>query len=120
MTDGVQSVFSPRFNPQGGRLIYFESITGWAHHTCAALKMVIKPEVGFTPCNAVTSYDFQIEWDLKAVTTVIDIVKKPQSKSLMTEILMAWSYCTCTYNYAGCLDKEVCHSRSWCVCWLLC
>ena len=51
--------------------------------------MVIKPEVGFTPCNAVTSYDFQIEWDLKAVTTVIDIVKKPQSKSLMTEILMA-------------------------------
>ena len=81
LTDGVQSVFSPRFNPQGDRLVYFESITGWAHHTCAALKMVIKLDVGYTLCNAAVTYrDFQIEWDSKAVTTVIDIVGKPQSK----------------------------------------
>lgn len=41
LTDGVQSVFSPRFNYQGDKLVYFESTVGWAHHTCASLKMVL-------------------------------------------------------------------------------
>ena len=36
--------------------------------------------------------DFQIEWDSKAVTTVIDIVKRPQSKR--TCIVHVQVHCT--------------------------
>ena len=76
----MHSVFSPRFNPQGDRLVYFESITGWAHHTCAALKMVRCEHNTSKNVSMIVIILFQIEWDLKTVTTVVEIVRKPQSK----------------------------------------
>lgn len=40
LTDSTKTVFSPRFNPQGTKLVFFECVPCGPHHSCAALKMV--------------------------------------------------------------------------------
>ena len=40
LTDSENEVWSPRFNPDGSHLVYFEGKANGPHHTCAALKMV--------------------------------------------------------------------------------
>ena len=39
LTGNDKSVFSPRFNPQGTKLVFFECID-CGHRSCAALKLV--------------------------------------------------------------------------------
>ncbi|XP_065909375.1 acylamino-acid-releasing enzyme-like isoform X1 [Dysidea avara] len=57
LTDGNGSISSPRFNPQGSKLVYLESPCGGPHHTCAQLNL--------------------INWTSKKIETVVDYVKRP-------------------------------------------
>ncbi len=40
LTDSAHTVFSPRFNTDGSRLVYFHCSAGGPHHSCASLNMV--------------------------------------------------------------------------------
>lgn len=61
LTDNNKHICSPRFNPQGTKLVFLErdAALGSPHHSCAILKMV--------------------DWKSKKITTVIDIVSTPKA-----------------------------------------
>ncbi|EDV25903.1 uncharacterized protein TRIADDRAFT_24080, partial [Trichoplax adhaerens] len=59
LTEENYTIYSPRFNPQGTKLVYIRYPSGGPHHNCAAL--------------------MQIDWNTRERSTLVEEVSKPKN-----------------------------------------
>jgi acylaminoacyl-peptidase len=89
LTGKDECVFSPRFSPQGDKLVYFQTPGGGPHRSCALLKM--------------------INWSNRQIVTVVDVVQRPSTVGGFPGFYSTWLPERC-WDAAG---KTIFCSENW-------